>query len=164
MFSSHSKRPIHILLRYSDKLNAAAETIPEHQKVISKSGAVWFGKLGRPVSINHVDKINKQIADGIPSFLYLVQRVGRNYETYCGTIVQITKNCPKDERELIPAYYYYKDIVDEIALWTKLSKIELVDQAALNKLVVATSGMPVLESLSSSMAAHFIVRAAPVFE
>jgi len=34
--------------------------------VIENEGAVWFGKMGQPISQNAIDKLNQQVKDNIP--------------------------------------------------------------------------------------------------
>jgi len=42
------KKPTHLLIRFSDRLLDNRGTIKEHQKVIEKEGAVWFGIITYP--------------------------------------------------------------------------------------------------------------------
>jgi len=66
-------KPIHLLIRFSDNLFKVGDVISMHDQVINRQGAVWFGKLGIPIAQRHIDKINLQCKDGIPSFLFLVK-------------------------------------------------------------------------------------------
>ena len=67
------KKPTHLLIRFSDRLLESRRTIDEHQEVIEKEGAVWFGKMGQPISQNAIDKLNKQVTENIPTYIYLVR-------------------------------------------------------------------------------------------
>ncbi len=81
------KKPIHLLLRFLDRLLDNSGTIEEHQKVIEREGAVWFGKMGQPISQNAIDKLNKQVEDNIPTFIYLVKGNRRKPTAYISDLV-----------------------------------------------------------------------------
>ena len=49
-----SKTPAHILVRFSDSLLKDRNTITEHTQIIQREGAVWFGKMGSPVSQRYI--------------------------------------------------------------------------------------------------------------
>lgn len=127
-----------------------------HKQVIKEHGAVWLGKMGKTLGGKHILTMDKQRAEGIPTFLYLVQRVGSKYEVFRGTTLEIKKGLP--ERELVPKYYFKEEMFKYISVWIKLSKIESVDSTILNNLMVQSSGMPIGDTLTKSMAAMFVVR------
>ena len=62
-----TEQPIHLLLRFSDSLLKDGHTISEHNLVVTCEGAVWFGKMGSPVSQVHIDRLNEQVQEEIPT-------------------------------------------------------------------------------------------------
>ena len=99
------KKPIHLLIRFSDRLLENRNTIEEHQKVIGREGAVWFGKMGQPISQNAIDKLNKQVEDGIPTFIYLVKGNRRKPTAFISDLIIASKTIPEEEMDLISSYY-----------------------------------------------------------
>lgn len=150
--------PIHVLVRFSDMLLPSGDTIESHQKVISKKGAVWFGKAGKPLARNHIERINRQCSDHIVTFLYLVQRVAGQYELYKGTVLTMSRALPEGEEEFVPPYYKNLYLLRDVRYWTKLSKLAKAPQGELEKLLLVNSGMPARLSLYQSMAGLFLVR------
>jgi hypothetical protein len=150
--------PIHIMLRFSDAFLREGNTIPLHQSVLKERGAVWYGKTGKPLARRHVTRINAQCEAGVPTFLYLVQRVGGNYELHKGVVEAMSRDYPKLESSLVPEYYAQQEFLRGIRLWTKLRKLSRAPGEELPKLVLLNTGMPARLSLLHSMAGLFIVR------
>jgi hypothetical protein len=154
--------PIHILMRFSDKLGAIEDTIEVHNKIIEKRGSVWFGKMGKTLGVPHVERINKQREEGISTHLYLVQKSPKVYEVYRGIVITARRTCPIKEKNLIPDYYEQNHILKYMRLWIKLSKLEQMEPVILRNLRIANSGLPASETLRTSMAAMFIVKEQPI--
>jgi hypothetical protein len=153
-----ASNPIHILMRFSDALGRTEDTIAAHKEIISRHGAVWIGKLGKTLAWRHIGRINEQCARGVPSFLYLVQRKKRQYEAHRGSVVAVARGFPAKEQRLVPAYYEKRGMTRYMSLWLKLSAIVPVEQAEFRNLRIASTWMPVSQTLPHSMAALFIVR------
>jgi hypothetical protein len=151
------RTPIHIVIRYSDKLHNVGDVIGKHIEVIQTHSNVWFGKIGRPLAQMHVDTVNKQCVDGTPTYLYLVQKKGSKYSVYQGTVLKMSRLFP-EEQHLVPKYYFSTGIVNKIQLWVLLSEIKPLAPKKLRELRALTSVMSMSETLAKSMAAHFIVR------
>lgn len=145
---------IHIIIRYADR---EVETISAHEGLIDKHGAVWLGKIGKPLAQPKINIMNKQIANDIPTFVYLVQKVGQRYETHKGTIDEITRELPT-QKNLIPRYYEQQNILQYVSLWLKISKLTKLDKNGLMRLKVANTGTAVPDALSTSMAGFFVVK------
>ena len=153
-----SPNTTHVLMRFADAFLSIEDTIEEHDAVIKKHGAVWMGKIGKPLGKQHILRIQTQVTAHIPSHLYLVQRLKGKYLASRGTIVNVSVTPPsKKEKDLIPTYYAERGILRQISLWFKLTSIERLESVALSQIRIASSGMPVPETLSKSMAALFIV-------
>ena len=154
----YNKYPIHLLIRYSDNLYKINDVSEEHNNVISLYGSVWFGKVGKTLGLPHIEKIKKQITKSEPSYLLLVQRVGKKYSTYRGRINDLSRSFPKASENLIPSYYFSKGLIDNINLWINISELLLMEGDYLRNFRVISSIMTIEETLSSSMAALFIIK------
>jgi len=144
---------IHLLMRFADSVLQINDTIKEHHEIITKHGAAWIGKLGKPLGPNHVKAVNRQVAAGHTTYLFLVQKVKGDYLFYQGKIVAVAEALPEKDRRLVPSYYRDK----KLAFWTKLSSLELVPTRILNNYHIASSSRPVLGTLKRSMAALFVL-------
>ena len=146
-------------MRFSDKLGFIGDTIEAHSAVIKKHGAAWFGKMGKTLGHDKVERLNEQVEKKIPTFLYLVQRsASKGYQIYRGGILQVARDLPARQNRYIPKYYESHRLEEYIRLWTKLSNLRAVPSSEINGFVVSSSGSPVLVTLGRSMAAMFIVR------
>jgi hypothetical protein len=152
------KEPIHLLMRFSDKLGAIENTIQAHTEVIKKKGSVWFGKIGKTLGNERVERINQQCADGVVTHLYLVQKSSKVYQVFRGTIAHVSKDLTKEEKALLPQYYDVNDLTRYMKLWVKLTNLQQASLAELSFLRVATSGGDMRETLRTSMAAIFAVK------
>lgn len=150
--------PIHILMRFSDNITGVADTIAAHNGVIQKHGAVWIGKMGKPLGRNYIRRINEQCNQGIVSYLYLVQKGRGGYRVYRGTVLEMCRQIPLKETRLIPNYYTRNRLLNFVGFWVKLSDVNEVSVEVLNNLLISSSGMAVPSSLPRSMAALFVVR------
>ncbi|MDY6846396.1 MAG: hypothetical protein SVP52_04610 [Chloroflexota bacterium] len=152
------KKPTHLLIRFSDRLLENRGTIEEHQKVIEKEGAVWFGKMGQPISQNAIDKLNKQVEDNIPTFIYLVKGNRRKPTTFISDLVFASKSKPEEEMDLIPPYYNEIEIIQFVKFWAKVTNLHEIDLKDLTKMGVASSVYPLLETLVKSSSGHFYLQ------
>jgi hypothetical protein len=152
------KTPIHLLIRFSDRLLENKGTIEEHQKVIEQEGAVWFGKMGQPISQNAIDKLNMQVEEGIPTFIYLVKGNRKKPNAYISNLVLASKTIPEDEISLVPAYYKELEILRFINFWGKVTNLHEIDLKDLSKMGVVSSVYPLLETLVKSSSGHFYIK------
>ena len=154
--------PIHLVVRFSDALMSVDDTIAEHQRVIKKRGRVWFAKVGKGLAGIHIERINRQCADGVKTFVILVQNKGRpgfsNYVAYKGTIRDIRPDLPEAEHNCCPAYYDDQNVRRAARLWIKLSDIVPMSMESLRKFQIASSKMAVPQTLRRSMAAIFVIQ------
>ena len=144
-------------MRFSDSLCGGVDTIREHVSVIKQSGAVWFAKMGRPLAGYKIDLLSDQIRRGIPTFLFLVQKKGRDYIWAQGTLCAISRSVPARQQALTPTYYRDRKVDQAASIWFKVSKISRPRASQIKMLSVASSGNPISESLVGSMAAMFVV-------
>jgi hypothetical protein len=149
---------VHLVVRFSDRVLRVEDTISEHAKILTERGAVWFGKLGKPVGKPNLQKMSHQIARGTPTYLYLVQKTASSYGVYRGTIVEVKTECPTEEKPLIPSYYFHSLDIDQVRFWAKLIELTAVGKDDLVKLRSISSTDPITVTLQSSMAGFFVVR------
>ncbi len=152
------KYPSHLLIRFSDNLFSAGDVISLHQEVIRETGSVWFGKLGTPIAQRHIETINLQIQNKTPSFLFLVKGNRRKSTFYRATIELLSSSLPKNEKNLIPKYYFDLRIVKHMKFWAKLSSIKPIDESEIQNIQVIGSVLEIGETLVRSSSGHFIVR------
>jgi len=151
--------PVHLLMRFSDKLGFIGDTIEAHSAVIEKHGAAWFGKMGKTLGREKVERINDQCKRKVTTFLYLVQKsAAKGYQIYRANIIEVARDLPAGQTRYIPKYYETNRLEKYIRLWTKLSKLKSVPSSEITGFVVSSSGSPVLVTLGRSMAALFLVR------
>lgn len=154
----NTKRPFHMLVRFSDNLLKSMDTIDAHTQVIENHGAVWFGKMGSPVSEAKLEELNQQVKDEIPTFIYLIKGNRRKSTAYRGRLIFALRSLPQKEKSMMPEYYLIVDIIRHIKTWFKLSEIQPIDMAELNRLRVIGSVLPIQETLVKSSTGHFFVR------
>ncbi len=138
-------------------------TIEEHQKVIEQEGAVWFGKMGQPISQNAIDKLNKQVEDNIPTYIYLVKGNRRKPKAYVSDLVVASKTIPEEEMCLIPPYYKELKIIQFIKFWAKVTNLHEIDLKDLTKMGVVSSVYPLMETLVKSSSGHFYIKEKKLF-
>ena len=155
--SARATTAMHLVVRFSDSLCGGVDTIREHMSVIEQSGAVWFAKMGRPLAGHKIDLLSDQIRRGIPTFLFLVQKAGRDYVWAQATLCAISRSLPAREHALTPPYYRDRKVNQAASIWFKVSKISRPRASQIKMLNVASSGNPISESLAGSMAAMFVV-------
>ena len=152
------QKPIHLLIRFSDRLLKDTATIPEHQKVIEQEGSVWFGKMGQRISQDAIDALNKQVEDKIPTYIYLVKGNRRKPSAFISELIIASISVPAKEHYLIPAYYRELDIVRFIKFWVKVKNIHEIELGDLNRMSVASSVYPLQETLIKSSSGHFYLQ------
>jgi hypothetical protein len=152
------KRPVHLLIRFSDNLFAIGDVISRHQEVIQQKGSVWFGKLGTAIGHEHFDVINMQREKEIPSFLYLVKGNRRKSTFYKARIISLSPTYPESEESLIPQYYFEKGIIEYIKFWAKLSDIQTLPPEKIKTIKVRSSVLDIEETLFRSSAGHFLIQ------
>ena len=151
-----NKSPLHLVVRFSDTMFGVGDVVAEHNELVNQYGAVWFGKLGSPLSQVRVDLLNKQIDQKVPTFLYLVKGNRKKSTAYCANLMFVTRDFPKD-KALIPIYYKKKKLIDFMKVWMKIGKIELIEMDAMIKLKAINSIYPIAETLVKSSSGYFLV-------
>jgi hypothetical protein len=151
------KRPIHLLIRFSDNLFAVGDAIAKHQEVIKQNSSVWFGKLGTPISQNAIESFISQIEKGIPTYLYLVKGNRKRSTFYKAKILTLSGDFPKKEKDNIPYYYFEKKIAKQMKSWVKIIDIQPLEAEEIKSLRVKSSVLDIEETLFRSSAGLFYV-------
>ena len=152
-----SKKPFHLLLRFSDNLYNI-NTILEHIGIINEYGSVWYGKVGVPFSKIKIEDMRKQIYDSLDTYLFLVQKKNKNYILYRANIIDFSRSFPTTEMKLIPNYYETHNLYGYISSWVKISDIVEMESNYLRSIQSISSVSDMLSTLNTSMAAMFYVR------
>ena len=158
MAQMNIKTPVHLLLIFVAGLMILEASNKDNNKVIASEGAVWFGKMGSPVSQTRIDRLNKQVQEDIPTFVYLVKGNRRKSTAFRGSLLLASKTLPEGDECLVPPYYADLDIPRYVKFWVKLTEIVPIDSTDLNKMRVASSVLPLGETLAKSSSGHFIIR------
>lgn len=136
-----------IALRFSDSFAPSAGTIAEHKKCISKTGYVWYGKLGSVVS----DKVCKEImSNESPRILLIHSGKSSRYWAYVDKAIKETP--PLHE---IPEYY--REQASFFHTWFRVLRIEEAEKNVMAACTVASSGAPLSITSRSSMSPYFII-------
>jgi len=148
----------HLLIRFSDKLATTPKdgTINEHEKIRKKLGYVWMGKYGRKLGKRHVTVLNSQIKQGIPTMVFLVQTVNREYDVHMARVQNVSLKIAKADLKAVPEYY--RNRLSEIGVWFKIDKFKKLSGESLKSILISSSGMPAHTTLKESIAGAFIVR------
>jgi len=104
------KKPIHLIVRFSDNLFDVGDVVEKHNKSVAAHGAVWFGKLSQTISQTRIDQMNKQIEMKVSTFLYLVKGNRRKSTPYKTDLYFLSKK-QQEENLLIPIYCKEKGLL-----------------------------------------------------
>jgi hypothetical protein len=150
---------MHVLMRYADPAHdSSIDTIRAHQDLIERRGTVWLGKFGKKLASEHVLRVNQQCKEGIPTYLYLVQKRSGAYQVHRATVAAMARTLPRGQGHLVPPYYEQRRLLRHIGFWAKVTDIVALDSYDLRDLEVAGSGTDVSYALRHSMAGHFLIR------
>lgn len=152
-----NSNPLHLVIRFSDTMFDVGDVISNHNEVVKKHKAVWFGKMGGTLSLSRIELLNKQIAQKAPTFVYLVKGNRKKSTPYKAQIFEVTRDFPKKEKDLIPSYYAEKKLLKFMSVWIKIGHIEKIDMEDLKNYKTINSIFPLEETLSRSSSGYFLV-------
>lgn len=148
---------LHLVIRFSDTMFDVGDVVSIHNEVVRKHKAVWFGKLGGTISFSRIETLNKQIAQKMPTFVYLVKGNRKKSTPYKAQIFMITRDFPEKENDLIPSYYAEKEILKYMTVWIKIGHIEKIDMTELKNYKTINSIFPLQETLARSSSGYFLI-------
>ena len=146
----------HLIVKYGNQLSHGHDTIDEHLRILKRERNVWFGKMGSTIGINTFSALEKQIAKGETTYVFLFQGSKSNF-LYRGKVIGLSRVKPGNEDSAIPAYYAKCGLDRQMKLWIKLSKLVRVELAVLANYHTVSSGKKALHSASKSMASVFVI-------
>jgi hypothetical protein len=152
-----SEKILHLVIRFSDSMFSVGNVVERHNEIVDKHGAVWFGKLGGTLALSRIEMLNKQISQNVPTFIYLVKGSRRKSTPYKATIISISREFPKKEKDLIPPYYTEKKLLTFMNAWIKIGHIKQVEISSMRKLKTINSIFPIEETLVRSSSGYFLV-------
>jgi len=149
--------PVHLVVRFADSMFDVGDVIARHNEVVTLHGAVWFGKLGSTLAQGRIDRLNRQIQDGTPTYLYLVKGNRRLPTAFRADLLAVSKALPSKEKPLVPAYYAEKKLVRHMNAWMKIKHLKPIDLDELDALQAISSVLPLSETLVRSSSGYFLV-------
>ena len=149
--------PVHLVMRFSDRLFRVGNVIERHEAVIDEKGATWVAKLGRPVGRGRTDSMNQQIDSGVATRLYLVQTKRSGIDIHRAEILRLCRGCPTDFAEMAPDYYAELGYAESAQTWVLVTHLAPVAPNMLVDVRIASSGQPLRDALRSSMSSLFFV-------
>jgi len=150
-----SKTPLHLVVRYSDRLSGNTKTIAEHLAVLNEYGMVWFGKMGSVVGRATRETLVRQSLAGIPSYLFLIQGLEEIHQC---RIVDITLEQQNDQ--YVPSYYS-EEMKRNMSVWIKLSIMCPVKPTVFRDFHTTSSKKTVVSTIKGSMASAFRISEGP---
>lgn len=154
-------QPVHVVMRYSEQFLGVDDTVGEHQKIIRKKGSVAVGKFGRPLASGWVERLNKQIASGFKTSLYLVKKSPDGYAAFRLNVMRVTRDRDASIEKIIPKYYLEGTTLRRMTMWFVCDSVTSTKPTVLDSLHIASSGYSARRAILTSMAGMFVVKDGP---
>ena len=151
-----TEKNLHLVVRFSDTMFGIGNVVSRHNEIVEKHHAVWFGKLGQTIAQRRADALNKQVLQGIPTYLYLVKGNRRKSTAYRAPLLMVARELP-EEKVLIPAYYAENDLLQYMKVWMKILQIEPIELSVMDSIKAISSVFPITETLARSSSGYFLV-------
>lgn len=150
-----------LVLRYADRfISSGIDTILEHRNVLKARGFTWFAKVGKPLGVPKIRRLDQQLRDGQETYLFLAKAKGRQYVLHRCRMLDISAQPPQGKGSF-PSYYRDTGMVERGTLWVKVKTIDLLGDKEIRRLETVSSCRPLLESLRASSSGMFFVRVLP---
>lgn len=137
-----------IALRYGENFAPKCGTIVAHQKIIDEIGHVWFGKLGKRVSTNILNRFHEE-----PINTILLVGSGTT-ERYWAYVVDAIRETPTLNE--IPEYYRHR--ADDFNSWFKITKFVRASKDVLSRCTLLSSGKLLSNAARHSMGSFFVIK------
>jgi hypothetical protein len=97
-----------------------------------------------------VNDLSAQMAEGLPTYLFLTTREGWNgpYVTYRCELRGIYRTLDDAKRALVPQYYAHN--YNDIATWLEISSIDKLSRDDMNRIFVLSSGRSIMSVIQTS--------------
>jgi MoxR-like ATPase len=134
----NTQEPIHLVLKWSSSIEP--RTIDHHREVANTEGSVWWGRQSKPdgrgIASQWVERLRQQLADGIPTFVFL-----HGQSTWKTELHEVEIDRDNVDPELVPSYYQPDT---HHSLWVRVSDFEQIEPEQLTEQFVLTrSGDPI---------------------
>lgn len=142
-----------LALRFGDQAAPASGTIGAHQRVLTESGSVFFGKMGAAIAL---DRFLKTFPLGTQDQLLLVKGMGSSGlrpQGWFATVGYVGAELPDGGLELVPSYY--RRAADEVGTWFEITALREATTDELRGTTVISSKRPLFSILSRSTANTF---------
>jgi hypothetical protein len=147
--------PAHVLIRVRSEDGA---TISEHYRVLQEQGRALIGKVGKALGDGFMEQLNRQIASGTETYLFLTTKNGWRgsiYTTYQCGLEAVHNTLLPGKRDLVPDYYAAE--YEGIGTWFEITSMYELERDEMNRIEVVSSGRTIM-SVIKSMASVFKVR------
>ena len=148
---------MHIAMRigsYQDR-ELGKDVIEAHNDVLKRQGTVYFGKAGRGLSADKLQRVRNSMFDGASCNLVVIRRLKSGYQCFLAPIVSLPSSSFRPELRFVPSYYH--DLVKEIELWIEVAAFTLSNANLLESLALASNSRPLLETLGSCRTSLMLV-------
>lgn len=147
---------IHILLKlkFHDDDIGVCDAIETHNSIAREHGTVWIGKIGSPLSTELTKRIAGEIENQLKPKLFLFYGPKDERCYYLADIISILRQTNAPSKRFPD---YYREFRRDIHQWFEISQLTLAGRDEISRLVVASSGKPVLEVAPRCMTAHLVV-------
>ncbi len=139
--------PVHALLRIRSE---DGQTIKAHGDMIATRGFAFFGKIGHGLAPKFIKDLTEQIANKVPTFLFLTTREGWNgpYVTYQCRLRSVLPSLNEEQLGLVPKYY--SGDYENVTTWFGISSLEKMSREEMNRIFVVSSGRVIMSVINSS--------------
>lgn len=120
-----------IALRFSDNYAPTEGMIYHHQKIIDEYGFCWYGKFGSSISRKIIEE---QLKLENPKILLIKSGSSERYWIHFSEY----KDKEVPEAKYIPLYY--RNQINKIKSWIKVTKFEKADKNVMSKCFVISTG------------------------
>jgi hypothetical protein len=148
---SHSDPTCHLLLRVRSE---GGLTIEAHQKLIARHGATLFGKFGGPLGAEFQAHLNRQIASGQRTYLFIAARpdIHHVFVIFRCPLRQVHCSLSSSKRYLVPDYYVGE--ASRVGTWFEIGEMERLGRDEVNSIFVLKSGRPVADAMYGQTAVY----------
>lgn len=145
--TKHDDDAIHILLRVRSENGL---TVTAHKQMVASRGRAVLGKMGDAISSHLRDALNRQIQNGVKTYLFLTTREGWNgpYVTDRCLLWGVYHRLDEAKRPLVPSYYAAS--IPNIETWFEFVSFERLTREEMNRIFVRSSGREIMSVIKSS--------------
>lgn len=94
---------VHIAIRIGNLLNTESgpiDVVTAHNEMFESCPIVAFGKFGKPLSQKMIEILSSQIAEEKQTFLYVVRKTERGFESYRAPLAGVSSASPRARKPL----------------------------------------------------------------